>query len=38
MERNSSVCDDTYHSAGKQRYDSRVEVRLVATLKVSKCR
>ena len=26
MERNSSVRDDTYHSAGKQRYGSRVEV------------
>ena len=26
MERNSSVWDDTYHSAGKQRYGSRVEV------------
>ena len=25
-ERNSSVWDDTYHSAGKQRYGSRVEV------------
>ena len=29
MERNSSVWDDAYHSAGKQRYGSRVEVRLV---------
>ena len=26
MERSSSVRDDTYHSAGKQRYGSRVEV------------
>ena len=28
-ERNSSVWDDTYHSAGNQRYVSRVEVMLV---------
>ena len=26
MERKSSVWDDTFHSAGKRRYGSRVEV------------
>ena len=32
---NSSMWDDTYHSAGKQRYVSRVEVMRVVNLPLS---